>query len=79
MANGQRPFYKGVNFKQFTNKDGYLKGGKEYKVSEKIPVEDQVGGQRRMLKDKKSKVKWYLFCTRHMYILHYKGDLCGSV
>ena len=59
MAKGQRPFYKGVDFKQFTNKDGYLKGGKEYKVSEKIPVEDQVGGQRRMLKDKKSKVKWY--------------------
>ena len=59
MSNGQRPFYKGVNFKQFTNKDGYAKGGKEYKVSEKIPVVDQVGGQRRMLKDKKSKVKWY--------------------
>ena len=59
MAKGQRPFYKGVDFKQFTNKDGYLKGGKEYKVSEKIPVEDQVGGQRRMLKDRKSKVKWY--------------------
>ena len=54
-----RPFYKGVDFKQFTNKDGYAKGGKEYTVSEKIPVEDQVGGQRRMLKDKKSKVKWY--------------------
>ena len=59
MAKEQRPFYKGVAFKQFTNKDGYLKGGKEYKVSEKIPVEDQVGGQRRMLKEKKSKVKWF--------------------
>jgi len=59
MAHAQRPFYKGVDFKQFTNKDGYLKGGKEYKVSEKIPVEDQVGGQRRMLKEKKSKVKWF--------------------
>jgi hypothetical protein len=59
MAKEQRPFYKGVDFKQFTNKDGYLKGGKEYKVSEKIPVEDQVGGQRRMLKEKKSKVKWF--------------------
>ena len=59
MANGQRPFYKGVNFKQFTNKDGYLKGGKEYKVSEKIPVEDQDGGQRRMLASKKSKDKWF--------------------
>ena len=26
MAKEQRPFYKGVDFKQFTNKDGYLKG-----------------------------------------------------
>ena len=59
MAKEQRPFYKGVDFKQFTNKDGYLKGGKEYKVSEKIPVEDQVGGQRRMLKNKKSEVSWF--------------------
>ena len=59
MANGQRPFYKGVNFKQVTNKDAYLKVGKEYKVSEKIPVEDQVVGQRRMLASKKSKVNWF--------------------
>ena len=55
----KEPFYKGVNFSKFTNKDGYAKGGVEYTVSEKIPLEDQVGGQRRMLKDKKSKVKWY--------------------
>ena len=25
MAKDKEPFYKGVNFKQFTNKDGYLK------------------------------------------------------
>ena len=59
MAKNERPFYKGVDFKKFTNKDGYAKGGVEYTVSEKIPVVDQVGGQRRMLKDKKSKVKWF--------------------
>ena len=59
MSKGQRPFYKGVNFKKFTNKDGYAKGGVEYKVSEKNPLEEQVGGQRRMLKDKKSKAGWY--------------------
>ena len=59
MAKNERPFYKGVDFKKFTNKDGYLKGGVDYTESEKIPVEDQVGGQRRMLKDKKSKVKWF--------------------
>ena len=57
--NNKEPFYKGVNFSKFTNKDGYAKGGVEYTVSEKIPLEDQVGGQRRMLKAKKSKVKWY--------------------
>ena len=28
----KEPFYKGVNFKQFTNKDGYLKGGVEVKI-----------------------------------------------
>ena len=50
----KEPFYKGVNFSKFTNKDGYAKGGVEYTVSEKIPLEDQVGGQRRMLADKKS-------------------------
>ena len=59
MANKKEPFYKGINFSKFTNKDGYAKGGVEYTVSEKIPVEDQVGGQRRMLKDKKAKVKWF--------------------
>jgi hypothetical protein len=59
MAKNERPFYKGVDFKKFTNKDGYAKGGVDYTVSEKIPVVDQVGGQRRMLKDKKSKVKWF--------------------
>jgi hypothetical protein len=43
MAKDKEPFYKGVNQKQFLNKDGYLKGG----------------GQRRMLKDKKSEVSWW--------------------
>ncbi len=38
MANKDRPFYKGVDFKKFTNKDGYAKGGVYYTVSEKIPL-----------------------------------------
>jgi|TARA_R100001129_G_scaffold160777_1_gene125463 hypothetical protein len=59
MAKDKEPFYKGVNFKQFTNKDGYLKGGVEVKVPEEIPTKNKVGGQRRMLKDKKSEVSWY--------------------
>ena len=57
--NGKEPFYKGVNQKQFINKDGYLKGGVEIKIPEEIPTVNKVGGQRRMLADKKSKVKWY--------------------
>jgi|TARA_R110000787_G_scaffold262956_3_gene368634 hypothetical protein len=59
MKKTKEPFYKGVDIKQFLNKDGYAKGGVEYKVSMEIPTTNSVGGQRRMLKDKKSKVDWY--------------------
>ena len=59
MAHKKEPFYKGVNQKQFVNKDGYLKGGVDIKIPEEIPTVNKVGGQRRMLADKKSKVKWY--------------------
>ena len=55
----KEPFYKGVNQKQFLNKDGLLKGGVEIKIAEGIPTVKSVGGQRRMLAEKKSKVKWY--------------------
>ncbi len=55
----KEPFYKGINQKQFLNKEGYLKGGVEVKIPEGIPTVNKVGGQRRMLADKKSKVKWY--------------------
>ena len=57
--NGKEPFYKGINQKQFINKDGYLKGGVEIKIPEEIPTVNKVGGQRRMLAEKKSKVKCY--------------------
>ena len=53
------PFYKGVNQKQFLNKDGYLKGGVEIKIPEGIPTVNKVGGQRRMIAEKKSKVEWW--------------------
>ena len=56
MANGQRPFYKGVNFKQFTNKDGYLKGGNEYKVSEKIPIKIKWAAKEECLKIRNQKL-----------------------
>ena len=55
----KEPFYKGINQKQFVNKDGYLKWGVEIKIPEGIPTVNSVGGQRRMLAEKKSKVKWY--------------------
>jgi len=59
MAKDKEPFYKGVNQKQFLNKDGLLKGGIAVKIPEEIPTTNKVGGQRRMLKDKKSEVSWW--------------------
>ena len=55
----KEPFYKGVNQKQFLNKDGYLKGGVEVKIPEGIPTKNKVGGQRRMRPEKKSEVSWW--------------------
>ena len=49
MSKGQRPFYKGVDFKQFTNKDGYAKGGKEYKVSEKVLKSPQPASSKKIM------------------------------
>ena len=59
MAKDKEPFYKGVNQKQFLNKDGYLKGGVEVKIPEGIPTKNKVGGQRRMRPEKKSEVEWW--------------------
>ena len=59
MAKDKEPFYKGVNQKQFLNKDGYLKGGVEVKIPEGIPTVNKVGGQRRMRPEKKSEVEWW--------------------
>jgi hypothetical protein len=49
-----------VDFAQFTNSDGTLKGGIDIEVSN--PQETQmepVGGQRAMLPEKKRSAKWY--------------------
>ena len=49
-----------VDFSQFTNSDGTLKGGIDVEVSN--PQETQVvpvGGQKGMLPEKKRKAKWY--------------------
>ena len=59
MAKDKEPFYKGVNHKQFLNKDGLLKGGVEIKIPEEIPTKNKVGGQRRMRPEKKYEVEWW--------------------
>ena len=44
----------------FTNKDGLLDGGVEIKATSfKETQSVQVGGQKRMLPEKKSKAEWY--------------------
>jgi hypothetical protein len=49
-----------VDFSQFTNPDGTLKGGIDVEMTNPQETQmDQVGGQRRMLADKKRKAKWY--------------------
>ena len=49
-----------VDFAQFTNSDGTLKGGIDVEMTNPKETQlEQVGGQRRMLADKKRKAKWY--------------------
>ena len=49
-----------VDFSQFTNSDGTLKGGIDVEMTNPQETQvDQVGGQNRMLADKKRKAKWY--------------------
>ena len=55
----KEPFYKGINHKQFVNKDGYPKGGVPVKLPEGIPTTNKVGVQRGIRPEKKSEVKWY--------------------
>ena len=48
-----------IDHSQFINKDGYPKGGVEVKIPEGIPTTNKVNGQKRMLAEKRSTVKWY--------------------
>ena len=51
---------KEVNFEKFTDKNGNLLGGIEVEMSNPQETqEQQVGGQRRMLPEKKRIAKWY--------------------
>ena len=51
---------KEINFEKFTDKNGNLLGGIEVEMSNPQETqEQQVGGQRRMLPEKKRIAKWY--------------------
>ena len=59
-SSSRSEFGNQVDFAQFTHSDGTLKGGVDVEVSN--PQETQVepvGGQRRMLPEKKRSAKWY--------------------
>ena len=59
-SSSRSEFGNQVDFAQFTHPDGTLKGGVDVEVSN--PQETQVepvGGQRRMLPEKKRSAKWY--------------------
>jgi len=51
---------KHVNEEQFTDKDGYLKGGVEIETTNPSETQEQeVQGQGNILKEKKRTAKWY--------------------
>ena len=59
-SSSRSEFGNQVDFAQFTHPDGTLKGGIDVEVSN--PQETQVepvGGQKRMLPEKKRSAKWY--------------------
>ena len=51
---------KHVDFEQFTDKDGYVEGGKEIETTDPSEMQEaDVQGQRNILAEKKRKAKWY--------------------
>ena len=49
-----------VDHDMFTNKDGHKNGGVDVEVSKPNETQSvQVGGQKRILPEKKSKAEWY--------------------
>ena len=51
---------KGLNHEMFTNKDGYVEGGKEIETTNSSETQEQeVQGQGNILGEKKRKAKWY--------------------
>ena len=51
---------KDLNHEMFTNKDGYVEGGKEVEMTNPAETqEEEVQGQGNILGEKKRKAKWY--------------------
>ena len=51
---------KSLNHEMFTNKDGYVEGGKEIEMTNPAETqEEMVQGQGNILAEKKRKAKWY--------------------
>ena len=51
---------KNLNHEMFTNKDGYVEGGKEIETTNPTETqEEEVQGQGNILAEKKRKAKWY--------------------
>jgi len=51
---------KSLNHEMFTNKDGYVEGGKEIEMTDPSETQDaEVQGQGNILGEKKRKAKWY--------------------
>ena len=51
---------KDLNHEMFTNKDGYVEGGKEVEMTDPSEMQEQeVQGQGNILGEKKRKAKWY--------------------
>ena len=51
---------KNLNHEMFTNKDGYVEGGKEIETTNSTETQEaEVQGQGNILAEKKRKAKWY--------------------
>jgi|DEB0MinimDraft_12_1074336.scaffolds.fasta_scaffold91246_2 hypothetical protein len=49
-----------IDHQMFVDKDGYKKGGVEIEMTKPNETQtEKVGGQRRMLSEKKRSAKWY--------------------
>ena len=51
---------KNLNHEMFTNKDGYVEGGKEFEMTNPAETQEaEVLGHGNILAEKKRKAKWY--------------------